>query len=135
MTPSPDIERLARQLAALEAASEAVAEGGAATRVCPRLQQSLVRLVGEGGLYSLMSRALTMAKAEVPSLDAVRIRPDGSFEGFGHTEDGEARVIVVAHLLGLLQTFIGRSLMLQLLRDAWPEVTGDESGQRGERRS
>ena len=139
-TSSPVIERLARQLTALEAAGESVVEGGESWRPCPRLQQSLARLVGEAGLRSLLSRALTLAQAEAPSLAAARVQPDGSFEGPGPAQDDEARVIVVAKLLGLLQTFIGASLTLQLVRDAWPEFSVDEigvneMGQRGEGRS
>jgi hypothetical protein len=139
-TPSPAIERLARQLTALEAAGESVLEGGESWWPCPRLQQSLARLVGEAGLRSLMSRALTLAQAEAPALVAVRVQPDGSFDGPGPAQDDEARVIVVAKLLGLLQTFIGASLTLQLVRDAWPELSVNETGvnemgQRGEGRS
>ena len=139
-TSSPVIERLARQLTALEAAGESVVEGGESWRPCPRLQQSLARLVGEAGLRSLLSRALTLAQAEAPSLAAARVQPDGSFEGPGPAQDDEARVIVVAKLLGLLQTFIGASLTLQLVRDAWPELSVNETGvnemgQRGEGRS
>jgi KaiC/GvpD/RAD55 family RecA-like ATPase len=118
VAPTPEIAHFARQLVALEAAHEAGTEGPEGHWACKRLQQSLVRFVGTPGLRSLMSRALTMAKADVPSLGPVRVRPDGSFEGFGRHDDDEARVVVVARLLELLQTFIGRSLMLQLLRDA-----------------
>jgi hypothetical protein len=59
-TPSPAMERLARQLTALEAAGGSVAVEGDAWWACQRLQQSLVRLVGQAGLRSLMSRALTL---------------------------------------------------------------------------
>ena len=139
-TPSPTMERLARQLTALEAAGESVAEGAGTWWACQRLQQSLVRLVGEAGLRSLTSRALTLAKAQAPALHTVRVRPDGSFEGPGSTHDDEARVVIVTQLLGLLQTFIGASLTQQLLQDAWPELSVDEigvneMGQRGEGRS
>ena len=139
-TPSLTMERLARQLTAREAAGESVVEGGETWWACQRLQQSLVRLVGEAGLRSLMSRALTLAQAEAPSLAAVRVQPDGSFEGPGPAQDDEARVIVVVKLLGLLQTFIGASLTQQLVRDAWPDLSVNETGvnemgQRGEGRS
>ncbi|WP_324958226.1 hypothetical protein [Oligoflexus sp.] len=42
---------------------------------------------------------------------------------------------VVAHLLGLLDTFIGESLMITLLSDAWPSETFDTVDQRIEVKS
>jgi hypothetical protein len=134
-TPSPAMERLARQLIALEAAGGSAADEGEAWWACQRLQQSLVRLVGEAGLRSLMSRTLTLAKAQTPALDAVGVLPDGSFAGPMPALEDEARVIVVAELLGLLQTFIGASLTLQVVRDAWPELLVQKMGHGGERQS
>jgi hypothetical protein len=42
-------------------------------------------------------------------------------------EDGGA--VVVAHLLGLLATFIGEPLVRRLVRDAWPDAPGDKTDQ------
>jgi hypothetical protein len=39
----------------------------------------------------------------------------------GH-ESGEWEVILIAHLLGLLFTFIGEDLTVQLVQDVWPEA-------------
>jgi hypothetical protein len=122
-------------LLALEAArDEPPATGGReAGRVCEKLRLPLAKLAGIAGFRSLMSRAVAMAKAEVPSLAAVQVRADGLLEGLdgaGHDQDagagGEGGVEVVAQLLGLLLTFIGEPLTLRLVRDAWPEasVTG-----------
>jgi len=41
----------------------------------------------------------------------------------------EAAIAITAHLLGLLVTFIGESLALRLMGDAWP---GTSSGTIGE---
>ena len=38
----------------------------------------------------------------------------------------EAASAIVAHLLHLLHTFIGRSLTLRLVRNAWPDSSFDE---------
>ncbi len=66
----------------------------------------------------------------------ITVNPDGSLEGFedleadatnsGEGGTDEAATIIV-HLLGLLVTFIGEPLTLQLVRDAWPDVSLDES--------
>lgn len=114
---------LARRLVAIEAAWNEPAVG--AVRVSERLRLSLAKLAGVDGFRSLMSRALTMAKAEAPSLDRIQVLPDGSLEGFDGMERSEEEgggVIVVAQLLGLLVTLIGEPLTLRLVRDAWPNA-------------
>ena len=133
-TTTPAIENLARRLIALEAArdpSDGLA--GAAVPACEKLRAPLARLVGVAGFRSLLSRALALAKAEVPSLETVQVRPDGSLEdldGIGRTHDVEAGAVVVAQLLGLLVTFIGEPLTLRLVREAWPDasVAGIDAG-------
>lgn len=133
-TASPRTQDLARRLVALEAASvDAQAVGGSgAVRVCEKIRVRLSVLVGVTGYSSLMSRAVAMAKAEVPSLDGVRVRPDGTLEGFdgvGRNEDGEAGQVVVAQLLALLVTFIGEPLALDFVRDGWPDAAVSKSGE------
>ena len=140
-TAPPETRDFARRLIALEAARDdrpgALAPG--AVRVLEKLRAPLSRLVGAAGFRSLLSRALALAKAEDASLNPVQVRADGSLEGFagdrrgpdaGSGEDGGA--VVVAHLLGLLVTFIGEPLTLRLLRDAWPDAPADETDRRAE---
>src|ERR1700674_4717090 len=108
-TASPGTRDLARRLVALEAARDEppVAGGSEAVRVCEKLRLPLQKLAGVAGFISLLSRALAMAKAELPSLEGVQVRPDGLLEGFdgtGRTQDAGAGVVVVAQLLGLLET-------------------------------
>ena len=131
-TATPAIRDLARRLIALEPATAPVGE---AVQVCEKLRVPLARLAGLAGFRSLMARALALATAEVPWLGSVRLRDDGSLEGFDEAGDrrdavasGEAGVEVVAQLLGLLVTFIGESLTLRLVRDAWPDAPLDEAG-------
>ena len=137
-TTTPAIQDLARRLIALEAAREpSDGPAGAAVRACEKLRVPLTRLVGVAGFCSLLSRALAMAKAEAPSLDAARVRPDGSLEGLdgmGPAQDSEAGA-VVAQLLGLLVTFIGEHLTLPLVREAWPDAPVGGTDRGGERRS
>jgi len=133
---------LARRLIVLEAARDefSTSHAGGAGRVCDRLRVPLARLAGVAGFRSLLSRSLALARAEVVSLEPVRVREDGSLEGLDGTgpgpgagPGGDAGVVIVAHLLRLLVTFIGEPLMRQLVRDTWPDA--DETDERpGEQR-
>src|ERR1700722_3633147 len=82
-TATPAIRDFARRLVALEAAraEPPVMSGNEAVRVCEKLRLPLSKLAGVAGFRSLMSRAVAMAKAEVPSLVAVRVGADGSLDG------------------------------------------------------
>ena len=107
-----------------------VASGSEVVRVCEKLRVPLSKLAGDAGFRSLMSRAVAIAKSEVPSLAAVQMRADGSLEGLDDPvldqnagSGGEAGVTIVAQLLGLLVTFIGEPLTLRLVRDAWPNAS------------
>ncbi len=128
-TPSPSIRALARRLVAVEAARKHPTDEHLpeAVRVCEKLRISLTRLAGPEGFTSLLRRALALARAEIPSLQAVKLKPDGSLEGLealaGDATGGEAEaaVALTAQLLGLLVTFIGEPLTLRLVREAWPD--------------
>lgn len=128
-TLSPEVHDFARRLIALEASRDGSA--GAAGRVCDRLRGPLARLGGIAGFLSLLSRSLALAKAEVGSLDPVRVREDGSLDGLDTAGVGsDSGLAIVTHLLGLLVTLVGEPLTRQLVRDAWPEAAGDETDAR-----
>jgi hypothetical protein len=103
-----------------------------AVRGCEKLRISLTRFAGSDGFTSLLRRALTLARADDPLVETVKVKPDGSLEGLealavDATNGGpEAAVAITAHLLGLLVTFIGEPLTLRLVRDAWPDGSFDE---------
>ena len=95
-----------------------------------------IRFAGLAGFSSLLFRALALAKAEVPALAAVHVRPDGALEGFDAPAGGggvgagsprsiQPAVVLVAQLLSLLVTFIGEPITVRLVRDAWPDVFMD----------
>jgi hypothetical protein len=136
-TTSPEIQDLARRLLAFEAAHDNSFDAriDVAVRVIDELRMRLISLAGVDGFRSLLSRALTLAKAEVPSLNMVHVRADGSMEGFNGIEQGQevgaagqAGIVLVAHLLELLVTFIGATLTLRLVRDKWPDASMDGAG-------
>jgi hypothetical protein len=63
----------------------------------------------------------------------------GCLEGFEHPQadtgtgaQNEAAVAITANLLGLLVSFIGEPLTLQIVRDAWPETALDENNPKSE---
>jgi hypothetical protein len=113
----------------------------AAIRVCAKLRRPLITLAGVAGFRSLLSRALTLARAEAPSLSAVQVAADGSLKGLDELQpqidkeqarDGGA--ILIAKLIGLLLTFIGEGLTLRLVQDVWPEAAFDGRGSEKERK-
>jgi hypothetical protein len=95
-------------------------------RVLERLRQPLTKFAGPVGYSSLLSRALSLAKAQLPELQMISIQADGSITGFQNPEQYAAGVEIVAQLLALLAIFIGESLMVTLLRDAWPSESFDK---------
>jgi len=124
---------VARRLVAVEAASQSATDAPVleAVRVCDKLRISLTRFAGSDGFTSLLGRALVLARADVPSLQTVTLKPDCTLEGLGvlavdANAGPEAAVAITAHLLGLLETFIGRPLTLRLVREAWPDASLDE---------
>ena len=143
MTAAPGMRDLAHRLLVYEAGAGNASEPPEhpAIRVYEKLRQSLGEFVGVAGFQSLASRALTLARPEVPSLSAAQVAADGSLEGLREIEirfdmgkdsatDGE--IILIARLLGLLRIFLGEALTLRLLRNAWPaEVFDDRNLEHG----
>ena len=101
----------------------------AAFLVGEKLRLHLTALMGNVGFRALLSRALALANAEVPWLQAVHVKADGSFGGLdelgaqaGPEKIAEGSVVLLAQLLGLLVAFIGASLTLRLVREIWPKI-------------
>src|SRR5687768_5273625 len=110
--PSPKARAIAQQLLAYEAGAGNPSEANtpAAFRVSEKLRRPISTLAGASGFRVLLSRALTLAKAQVPGFGAVQVKPDGSLEGLSelcNDQVPEAGVLVIAQLLGLLGVFIG----------------------------
>jgi hypothetical protein len=102
----------------------------AALQVTEKLRASLTRFAGAAGFASLLGRALVLARGDAPVLHAVKVGADGQLEGFEqivadmNTAEMAAESLV-AHLLGLLVTFIGEPFTLTLVREAWPNTSLD----------
>jgi hypothetical protein len=128
---TPKRKDFARRLLIYEAATgtRVGANDSAVFRVCEKLRRSLAKLLGAGGFRSLLVRAQVLAGAEVSWLLELQVKADGSLDSVGELEakldtravtEGEAAL--VAHLLGLLVTFIGPALTLRLLQNIWPKM-------------
>ena len=139
---TPQMRRFAKRLMAIEAmrTSSSLADAPAVFHVTDTLRPQLAALMGNGGFRALLSRALALAKAEVPWLDAIQVDENGVLQGLetlhpqpSPTELLQGRVVMLAHLLGLLGAFIGPGLLLRLVGELWPQTLLDEQDSGDER--
>ena len=128
---TPKVKEFARRLLAHDATlgKPGVTQDSELFRVCEKLRGPLSKLTGVGGFSSLLSRALTLAGAEIPWLRGLGIKTNGSLEGLEQLETKidsrqrvEGEVALVSQMLGLLITFIGPALTRQLVSDIWPKM-------------
>ncbi len=142
MTIHPKTRDMALHLLQCEAMSAKHSESmeSATVRVYEKLRQGLSEFAGVAGFQSLASRALALARSEVPSLNTARVTEDGSLHGLGELDHpididnsqagcdpvDERGVVLIARLLGLLHIFLGEALTLSLLRNAWPGAVLDD---------
>lgn len=126
---TPKARKLAGRLLSFEAPGNNNKKT-AAFRVSEQLRQPLSILVGAAGFRALLSRALGLAGEEVRWLKAIHIDASGSMEGLEETgaqlsadEIARGETVLIAHLIGLLVTFIGVALTARLLQDIWPGVS------------
>lgn len=122
----PQMLELSRELVAYEArARQAPAT---AAEVCEKLRPKLSTLMGATGFRALLSRALTLASAQVPSLCNLELNATNTLverqskaQAKDVTNDDEDSVVLMAHLLSLLVTFVGEKLTRQILLEIWPQ--------------
>lgn len=115
-------ERLIANEMNLNASSKA--KPTAAFVVIEKLSPHFGSLMGAAGFRALISRALVLSSTEVAWLSELHVKADGSFEGLNELEAqanpeeiSNAGIVLLARLLGLLATFIGDELTLQLLNN------------------
>ncbi|HUV96831.1 MAG TPA: hypothetical protein VMV98_05110 [Acidobacteriaceae bacterium] len=126
MLPPEKTRDLARSLVASEAEATATAMQAepASVRVYEKLRRQLSAPVGVDGFQALATRALALAKSQSHRLSAVQVTANGGLRGLGGVEfetdegeDGEAGILLIAHLLGLFLTFLGEATTLRLIED------------------
>jgi hypothetical protein len=150
MPTHPKMRDLAHRLLAYEAVATKTPEPleSATLRVYEKLRHGLSEFAGTATFHSLASRALAMARSEIPSLRVVQVSADGELKGLGQglgqglsefgphidleqdgasdQRTGEEGIVVIARLLGLLRIFLGEALTLSLLRNTWPGAAIDD---------
>jgi hypothetical protein len=137
MSTLPETRELAARLIAFESKAGESSEPmeSTALRVYMKLRQCISTFAGAAAFESLAFRALMQAQSEAPRLWAVQVTEDGSLEGLDDLKSqidsdmdlaGDEGTILIARLLGLLHIFLGGSLTLSLLRDAWPGAAFDD---------
>src|ERR671931_322954 len=143
---SPAAQVLARRVLRYEAGggAEPAALAEAAERADARLRGRLASLIGQTGYTTLVTRAVRLAQAEFPALERVTVNAlatgaEGGLHGVrefarasGNAGAAEAGLsAILAHVIGLLVTFIGEDLALRLVRDAWPELPDGQGESEG----
>ena len=131
MSNSSSSRAWAKRLLAEEATTSAPGScPSPVVRVLQRLRAHLTRLIGADGFIALQRRALILARAEIPSLKTVRVTAEGDLEGLEALSDvGEAATAIIAHMLDLLFGFIGESLALRLMLEAFPHAPNPSIGE------
>jgi len=134
---TPTMHDFAERIFVAEAAAATPSQTGrpVVARICEKLQRSLTTLAGAAGFRSLLVRALTLAQRKVPGLSGFRVNKDGSLETTGESPGADpgaaglqpdareaGEVVLIAHLIELLSTFIGGTLTLRLMHDVWPDT-------------
>jgi hypothetical protein len=135
---------LAIQLLAKRAAGkpDAKALAAAARTAYDDLARVSVPLIGKAGVDALAGRACHLAAREHPCLvePPTSVPPSDPFarvvaclERQDPAVAANAAAAVFAMLAGLLVTFIGEPLTMQLLRQAWPDALSDASSRSDDR--
>jgi hypothetical protein len=130
---------LARRLVEHEAGGrmEVRALAEAAERVCMRLHDRLVSLVGPDGFRIMLTNAVDITRSEHSFLQAIDARAElnGCFAHLTDAVNGrppeEALAGVtrlLAEFIGLLGSFVGDTLTTRLVRGAWPEIAWEKTG-------
>jgi hypothetical protein len=139
---SSGMEHLAVRLLELELPQADAAHGQMdhLLQAFAKIRAPLVKLAGSAGFNMLLARAVALASKKEISLVHLRVEIDGSLSGLdevrraasnGNGSEQHARdhggAIILAELLGLLISFVGESLALALVREAWPDAHLDRN--------
>ena len=112
-------------------------ELGGERRMLEKLRRAVALFAGEEGATALFRRALAIAKEEIPALHQLSVSGDKGLQGLEKlaVDSGgrAAASVITEHLLSLLITFVGESLTIRLVHDAWPDESFEDLtlGRRG----
>jgi len=95
-----------------------------------RLRIHLSGRLGKGGYLALLKRAVALAIVDYPWLECLTVSDGGTLCGLdlapsslSASQAAAGGIAVLASLIGLLDTFIGRDLCLRVLQSGWPGLT------------
>ena len=127
---SQETNDLARSLLAYEAAcTTSESTESVAVRVCEKLREPLSAIAGVAGYRSLLARALMLARAGAPDLDALQVMDDGKLQSSEeppshidqrHASEGD--ILLTTRLLGLFLSLLGAAVTLRLVQDVFPNL-------------
>jgi len=106
--------------------------------VLDKLRPLLATFMGKTGYQALILRAMIMAGEEVPWLCNVEIAANGNLENYNEQsakhetdEKADGSEVLLAHLISLLEAFIGEILTLRLINELWPDLPKDDDFTQG----
>jgi len=103
-----------------------------------KLRPLLATFMGNTGYQALILRAMIMAGEEVPWLCNVEIAANGDLVNYSEQsakhetdEKADGSEVLLAHLISLLEAFIGEILTLRLINELWPDLPKDDDFTQG----
>ncbi len=132
MNHVPNLQQIARRMivSRMGANPPSHEQASATVRVVETLVNNLSPLVGSIGSQAILGRSLTLTARAFPCYAAVRGAGQDLLNSVGaclRTQEPDVAMNATAALLTayleLLSTFIGERLTVQLLQDAWPDIS------------
>jgi hypothetical protein len=111
--------------------------GAAVVRTCERISRLIAPLIGERASEALLIRSLRLTEEQFPRQTApARSAVDGSLSTrveivLAQQAPGAVRDFAVAMLVTfseLLASFAGDSVLMRLMREAWPDFVVEDGG-------
>lgn len=103
-------------------------ENEIAVAILQKLRPQLVDIMGNTGFHALVARSLALAHEEVGGPNGAWLSKDGNVDGLAvawkptDAKPSKGGAVMLAWLLGLLNSFIGELLTMQMVLEVWPEL-------------
>ncbi len=132
MVDAPNLQQIARRMivSRMGANPSSHAQASTTVRVVETLVNNLSPLVGSIGSQALLGRSLTLTARAFPCYAEVRGAGQdllNAIDACLRTQEPDVAMDATAALLTaylqLMSTFIGERLTVQLLQDAWPDLS------------
>ncbi len=121
---------LAKELAQKLIEQETHKDATSLPHIFEELRSALISLVGVAGFEALLSRSFALAKGEVAWLGRVPTQAEGTLGRLREAalvqspEDLKRGCLeLLTQFMGLLVTFIGEDLTVQIIQDSWSDLS------------